>query len=825
MTRPSLPPLLAVLLWASAAEAKITSKVTLDQLVKDMPVIFTAKVTDFLPDKPGVVLSPVERLRGDFKFNRVPVNLTGDEEAVKAKEPSLLLERLDKDVMLVVFASRDETGFDAVAFTNGTWLRLAGVLDKDGDKEVTRWRFAHCETFFRRTFKGTTDELIREVQGGLKGEKVSPYDEKEKPGYGPPLPKVKGDAKKPLALRREMPNTGRTDRPGSGLSASVPFGVIQIPFLGLIAALAALFPAVFGGMALMMRRWVAALSVASLVSMLGALVLYFPDWIGWSGIKSVSTMWLVAAGLAAMGAIWAGARYRRAIRTGRTDEFQPRYLDRVGLAVLAGLAGGGLGYAGLTNQPLRDSPWLELGLFSVAVVACLYFVLAHRLRTGPDPRPVAVSAETVGLWAGSFACALAGVALMARPTGPAVVSGGGKGGVQLAERPVWVFEPKKRGEILSTPCVTPERVYIAVHHRPNPIQQFGVAYALDPGTGAVLWEFGIDPDDGRKVLPLFCSPVYADGRLYFGEGYHDNQDSKLYCLDAATGKKLWAFRTTSHTESTPAVADGKVVFGAGDDGIYCLDAVTGQQAWQFPLGGGLHVDSNPFIHGGRVYAGSGTSQRNKNTRIVCLDLKTGAEVWGEKVEYSAWGSPVADGNQVFFATGNGTFSQDREPIAGLVLCRHADTGQPLWERALPNSLVGRPAVDRFQVYVGCNDGNVYALDRHTGEVVWSKTLQGPVLAAPAIDAHPEMRTGQVLYAVGSTGMLEALSPADGAVHWAVSFSDLIEVPYVRCVSTPVVVRQSDGGKTTRRVYVGLGFGPSANAVPTARLYCFRDTSD
>jgi outer membrane protein assembly factor BamB len=802
---------LAVALVAAVpvAEAKITSPVTLEQLVKDQPLIFTARVTEFLPDKPGMVLVPVDKLRGDFPFERVPVNLKGDKEAIKEKQPDILLERLDKDLPLLIFAARDGRVFDAVAYTNGTWIRLAGVVEKDGDKEVTRWQFLHCETYFRRTYKGTTDELLKAVQGGLKGEKLPPYNAKEEPGYGPPLKTAK-DTKEPLAQ----------------LGTRVPLGVIQLPFLGLIAALAALFPALFGGMAVFMRRWVAALSVAGIISILAALVVYFPNWIDWSGITSVSTMWLVGAGLAVLGALWAAYRYRRAVRAGKGDEFQPRYADRVGLIAVVLAAAGALTYAVVSKQPLGESPWLELILFSAPAAACLYFVLAHWIRSGPEPQPVSVSGETVGLWAGAFACAIAGVTLMSSPRGPAVVSGGGTGRVKLVEQPLWVFEPKKKGEILSTPCVTPERVYVTVHHRPNPIQQFGTVYALDPNTGATIWEFDTDPDDVvRRLKPMFSSPVYADGKLYFGEGYHMDQDSRLFCLDAATGKMLWAFETNSHTESTPAVADGKVVFGAGDDGLMCLDAVTGKQIWQFTAEGGLHVDSNPLIHNGRVYAGSGTSKRSKNTRIFCVDLKTGKEVWGEKVEYSAWGSPNAAGRQVFFATGNGTLSEDRDPVAGLLLCRDAATGQPLWERALPNSLVGKPAVDRYQVYVGCKDGNLYALDRQTGEPIWSKGLQGPVLSAPAIDVNPRLRTGEILYGIGSSGVLEAMSPVDGAVHWAISFRDLIEVAHVNSISTPVIVRELAADKRARRVYIALGFGPSAVATPTARLYCFRDVSE
>jgi outer membrane protein assembly factor BamB len=801
-------PLLAALLAAGSADAKITTKVTLDDLVKQMPVIFTAKVADVLPDKPGMILVPADKLRGDFPFDRVPVNLTGDAEAIKEKQPALVLERLDKDLTLVVFASRDEQDYAAVAYTNGTWIRMTGTVEKDGAKEVTRWQLAHCETYFRRTFKGTTEELVKAIRGGLKGEKLPEYDEKEKPGYGPPVKKAKDGAKEPV-----------------GFQTPLPVGVIQLPFLGVIAALAALFPAVFGGAALLMRRWVAALSIASFISILAALVLYFPGWVAWTGLKSVSSLWLTAAALAGLGALWAARRYRRATRDGKADEFQPRYLDRVGLAVVLLLLAGGLAYAVVAHESLSESPWLELVLLAVPAVACLYFVVAHWARTRSEPRPVAISAETVGLWAGSFACAVAGVALMVGPRGPTIATGSGTATTKLVEQPLWVFEAPKPGEIVSTPCVTPERVFVAVHHRPNPVQQFGAVYALDAKTGDVLWTFDRDPDDKRRVYPLFSSPGHADGRIYIGEGYHTDKNSKLYCLDAATGKKVWSFATTSHTESSPAVADGRVVCGAGDDGLYCLDAATGQKLWQRTMDGGLHVDSNPLIHEGRVYAGSGISQQSKNTRIFCLDLKTGDEVWGEKVEYAAWGSPTVSGKHVVFATGNGTFSEDRAPVAGLLLCRDAATGKPVWERALPNSLVGRPVADRYQVYAGCRDGNVYALDRQTGDVVWSKTLMSPVLASPTVDVNPQMRTGEVVYAIGESGVLQALSPADGSTYWAVSFRDLLGVAYVHAVSTPVVVREAADGKVTRRVYVGLGYGPSANATPTARLYCFLNTSD
>ncbi|HEX3147155.1 MAG TPA: PQQ-binding-like beta-propeller repeat protein [Gemmataceae bacterium] len=782
---------------APSIHAKITTPVTLEQVVKDQPLIFTATVTEFLPDKPGFVFTPNDKLRGEFAFDRVPVNLTGDAESMKEKQTALLLERLDKDVPLIVFAARRGKTYNAFAYSNGTWIGMTGTVETQDGKEVTRWRFTHCEPYFRRTFKGTTEELLKAVQGGIKGEKLPAYNEKEEPGYGPPLKKDKPPGKEPL----------------------LPLGVIQLPFLGLIAALAALFPAVFGGAALMMRRWVVALSIASFISILAAVALYFPNWIAWTGLRSISSVWLTGAVIAGLGALWAVRRYRRAIHDGKVDEFQPRYLDRIGLGVVLVLLAGGLGYAILANEPLNDSPWLELLLLTVPTVACLYYVLTHWLRTRASARPVAVSVETVGLWAGTFACAVAGVALMGGPRGPAIVQGG-SGGMRLSDQPIWVFEPRDKGEILSTPFVTADRVFVAVHHRQG-FSQYGRVYALDVQTGAEVWAF----DDSENLKPTFSSPVVAEGKLFIGEGYHTDHDSKLFCVDATTGKKIWEFPTTSHTESSPAVAGGRVVVGAGDDGMYCLDAATGQKLWQYPVGGGLHIDSNPQIADGRVFAGSGMSQKSKTTSIFCVDLKTGQEVWSEKVDYSAWGSPTVAGQQVLFATGNGTLSEDRTPVAGLLLCRDAATGKRLWERAVPNSLVSRPAFDRYQVYAGCRDGNCYALDRGTGEIVWSKSLQGPILAGLVVNQNVQTRTGEAVYALGSGGQLEALAPTDGSLFWAIGFRDLIGVPYVNSVSTPVVVREPGEGKPAQRIYVGLGFGPAKSATPTARLYCFRSTSE
>src|SRR5207248_29185 len=137
-----------------------------------------------------------------------------------------------------------------------------------------------------------------------------------------------------------------------------------------------------------------------------------------------------------------------------------------------------------------------------------------------------------------------------------------------------------------------------------------------------LWTF----DDGGDMKQIFSSPCVADGRLFIGEGFHDDQNCKLYCLNAATGAKQWEFQTAGQTESSPCVADGKVFVGAGNDGVYALDAATGKQLWHFQRAN-LRFGAGPAVQGKRLYIGSGMDRNRPEspgeTAVLCLDTDTG----------------------------------------------------------------------------------------------------------------------------------------------------------------------------------------------------------
>jgi outer membrane protein assembly factor BamB len=153
----------------------------------------------------------------------------------------------------------------------------------------------------------------------------------------------------------------------------------------------------------------------------------------------------------------------------------------------------------------------------------------------------------------------------------------------------------------------------------------GHVYALNAATGAKLWSF-------RTAGVVVSSPAVANGVVYVGS--FDN----LYALNAATGAGLWSFRA-GPVVSSPAVAGGVVYFGDALDNVYALNAATGTRLWSFRAGSS--VNSSPAVAGGVVYIGS------DDHNVYALDAATGAKLWtfttGSRV-----GSPPAVANGVVY---------------------------------------------------------------------------------------------------------------------------------------------------------------------------------
>ncbi|MDB5310284.1 MAG: afsK 4 [Gemmataceae bacterium] len=837
---PAFLSLALLLLTALPAPAVILKLIPLKDVLEGEQIIFVATVDTVTPDKPAVVFKFEEKLKGDAPFERLPVNLTGDAEAKKDGHTKVMLDRLEPGRKLVIFATKIDKKYDAKAFMEGTWFSLQGTIDEDG--KTVRWAFLHAEPYLRRTFAGTTAELKKVVADGLaKKAEPPPVNEKEKPGFGPPVEKKCG-AGNAEPVERGPRNAERVpdDRPSypgfhSAVRAprSALLGVIpSFVLVGPLAIIAALFPGVAARMAIGMKRWRAFLVIASTNSTM-ALVYWLlrdfqvlPDW--WMfGYRGFTLLLLVST---AVGVTWAGRRYRRMACE------EPRVTSppaRSELLTLAGLTG----LVGLTVASTRlfgpwsaavDLPMREFTLIGISLLAATLYT-AYRATGGADRLPddsgpavqLSLSGESVGLGA-LFLGGLVAVFIGGDAETRAGFVGTQAGDAEEVFGPkltdVRVFEVSEAHQVMSGIAVDGDRLYFGAS-RATGFRANGFVFCLDRNTGRSLWKF----DSDGKLKQVFCTPTPAGGKVYFGEGLHTDSGCQLFCVDAATGKPAWPnpFETASHTEGTPRVAHGRVYFTAGDDGLFCADAVTGEKKWQLAgTPNNLHIDTPPMVSGDRLFAGSGYG----TYALLGVDAHSGKELWRTPVSLRSFGPPLVIGDRVAYGLGTGNLSQDIEgdekAPAGAVVCVNADDGKEVWKYELTRSVHTPLAADVFSVYATSRDGAVHCLDRKTGKPRWKTGIGATITAGPAVATAGGMPVA--VYAISTEGMTVCLNPQTGKVVWSRDLREHTKRMVKEVYTTPAVVTEPTSTGSRRVIYTGALVENHNNGAKTAAVFRFED---
>lgn len=161
-------------------------------------------------------------------------------------------------------------------------------------------------------------------------------------------------------------------------------------------------------------------------------------------------------------------------------------------------------------------------------------------------------------------------------------------------------------------------------------------------------------------------------------------------------------------------------------------------------------------------------------------------------------------------------------ITGIQLLKAKDTdpqigevpriGKTFWTFKTGAKLYASPVLFGARIYVGAEDGHLYALNKNTGREIWRFKAGASVSMQPAI-------CGQMLYASSKDGRIYALNCKTGKLKWIFKtgkqkqvgafglwgmkpLDQYMEDPYDFLISAPVIKR--DGNKEV--LYVGSGDG-------------------
>ncbi len=838
LSRLVFPTTMLILLgFNSFVFAAIKKPLPLKDVLEQEQIIVVAEVEKTVPDKPSATFKIIENLKAKSPVEKLAINMTGDSEAQKLKQVPMMFDRLAPGRKLVLFISKNEESYSCFAFTEGTWLQLQGT--KDG--EQIRWAFLHGEPYLRRTFAGTTAELTETVKECLAGKRQPPAcNDKEPPGYGP-IAKPKCDT--PEACLHSSLAT-----PHYPLSTLPPlFAVIpSFVLLGPLALVAAFFPAVFARLAMAMTRWRAFLVVASTNTTLAMIYYWMRDFdllpdSRWVGPQAFSVLLMVCT---LIGLLWATQRYcRMAIEDPavtapphRREVLVLLSVTTVSVLIVAAM-GYFAGWAAIVELPWREFTAVGVGIVGATGYA-VYRAVKERRTTSDSPLSVqlSLSGETVGIAAILLFSISVLVLTGPRTTGQITPLGSAEfgdavtefvDGPKLVESKI-LFETADMHEILSSLTISTNRIYFGTS-KTTGFRQNGAVYCVDRDTGTERWKF----TDGGQLKPVFATPALANGKIFAGEGLHTDAFRRLFCLDSDTGKPAWPqpVTTSSHTEGSPRVVNGKVYFTAGDDGLYCVNATDGEEIWHIKGGDEtkLHIDTPPAVGNGKVYVGSGYRSLN----LLCLNAETGAEIWRTPAPLRSFGPPLVVGQHVYFGLGTGNLTEDlaheadeglpqETRAAGAVLCLDANTGQTAWKFDLDKSVHTAVVADSHTLFAACKDGSLYAIDRKSGKLRWKRPCGSTFTSGPAIATYAGGSLTLAVYAVSQEGTVVCLHPHDGTLLWTRDLRAQTGRD-VQVFSTPVLVNLDEGGSKRHLFISAMATNPN-NKTKSAVLFRIEDSS-
>ncbi|MDP6779028.1 MAG: PQQ-binding-like beta-propeller repeat protein [Candidatus Latescibacteria bacterium] len=225
--------------------------------------------------------------------------------------------------------------------------------------------------------------------------------------------------------------------------------------------------------------------------------------------------------------------------------------------------------------------------------------------------------------------------------GDAALSGIAEDAVPDDLRLLWTFETAD--EIVSTPAIGHGRIYVS--------STDARVYALDATDGSEVWRF--EAGDAVEASPMLLdTTLYVgslEGALFaldtetgqarwradFGSAVHGSAnratadtgalvlvgcyDNRMYCFDAASGDRRWAYQARNYINGAPAIEGGRAVFGGCDGSLHIVDVANGSLIGEVDVGS--YIPGSAAVVDGRAYVG------HYNGAVVCIDLASQEIVW------------------------------------------------------------------------------------------------------------------------------------------------------------------------------------------------------
>lgn len=227
-------------------------------------------------------------------------------------------------------------------------------------------------------------------------------------------------------------------------------------------------------------------------------------------------------------------------------------------------------------------------------------------------------------------------------------------------------------------------------------------------------------DDQAAVSPeveladtVDSDAIHSDAAENSGSSTNGSESAAEQASSDAV-KIRWEFQADEAFESTPALADGRVIVADVMGKVYAINYASGKEMWRIDYDTGFLAA--PVIRDDRLFIG------DIEGNLYCLKTTDGSEVW----------KGVTDGE----INGSAAFYKDNVLITsqdGKLYCFNQGDGSLVWEYQTDDQIRCSPSIAKGRTFLGGCDGKLHIVDLDTGQAAGDPLpLAGPTGSTPAI---------------------------------------------------------------------------------------------
>ncbi|MFJ9567210.1 serine/threonine-protein kinase [Streptomyces fuscichromogenes] len=271
----------------------------------------------------------------------------------------------------------------------------------------------------------------------------------------------------------------------------------------------------------------------------------------------------------------------------------------------------------------------------------------------------------------------------------------------------------------------------------------GLAFALDPTDGRVLWRHRVADERTSD------SPFLSGGLMLL----RTDGGRQLEALDPASGASRWKQTMPAHRGTE--ITSGTVLVVGNDRVITGMDSRSGETRWSLPVPGSGTPSLSTFAGDPLAYVTS-TAADGTDTRITAVDPATGAKRWEARPAGNL--RPVGSSGGSLFLLSVDTSSGETDAVV-----RYTPDTRATRRVALPVPRVAPGAGVRGDVvYLLAAGGSLEAVDLGTGKRLWELQTSVTRGSAPVADDRHVYFTaadGRLLAVDARKGTLSGQTPA------------------------------------------------------------------